>query len=1493
MNLIKFTTTSYSLPFAKANISTLINNSTDLIYAQKEDCIEVLRFVPTEADLQQTSVTNSFNQIGSNGYRVYITYFSVRDPSLGTINAGIQLEIDLNTPDVTTPTSSPTSSVTVEPVTRTAWTPPATPTLPAQGALSANFVSIYGQTVILPYIIADIDAAHRSVPLTTHILGGVASVTNAASNYIKAKAVAFGGGNIPSYTLAQLYVNGVQQVSGYSVTGGLRPSIELYTTLPSTGIQSVSFVITTTGSAEWIPTTSLECSGGVRFINGSCRGFAVGPSAIYVEETSAYYGPYNITVTASGCTPNTYIAESRLANSYISGGQYQILNNGNNFYYTFNGQSNTNPVYGYNVPGNSFLATAGTSGKAVYDVFIDLTVTDPLTSATIPFKIYTPYTFAVTGQPIWIQTVLPDSNSIVYVRVDWGDGVINTYDNSLNSELYFSHTYTSASNTPYTVKVSGSTYTNNYVLTATQRFYIQDTYSDLNLEDYDETLGIYLKLPYSKEEVNVGSNEWATANNANAALNKLESNFEYLNRITDAIKKSPNLNLVEWLRDLVRYPTWNNSLSGSSAYYNLSGNYVGVIPANSIVDFKSFKNGLAAPDYNNYIAYDNGLVQIRRNNYNNTLVNQLTSVTNNSVPINAYGVEAEGKNLYVLASTKEGGGNSPASVYKFYIDGNITPTNQVGGSPGLLQDPNNFSVQPLPTTIKVFNGSVYVGDIGNRCIKVYNSALTYTNTIYTDALSPYDVISFDVNPSTEDIYILGKIAAPNVPVLVSVSTSAVPNTEFETQYRVTWNHDGERLNQTASVTANFNVYGLIEGGGGYSLIGSLSSDLTPYTDPKLTTYVFTTSAVYNSFTVEAIGIDGVVTSGQSSSKVIPNDVKFPSPYKLFVYSTNNALLSTLTIPQVPSTASIKRLIIDPAGTFMYVITSDNVYKYTTRGIYVNKMLSPSKSVTSLGIAENIVTGFIDANYYFYVVTNKRIFKFTDVPITEEVVDNSLVNSFYSAISTVSINENEYITDWVYNKSIQPLLYKHEILAKSINNKYVITFDGTDNLSSFTTRPLSASELINSLSADASNYIHSNEIVSSAVVNRSLGKLHDVQEAILNLLRPEVVQTPTSYTTNILGKVTAAQGNVIVQPVTPIPGPPVPPEPEPLPVLFSFASAIYVGNVYSELYGGSARYGNDFVITVDVINALSSCELVVDLANSVGGSTFDDALQLTIKHEDEIIFTSSTDNTAIYSIPLSSVLTIDSASIAADGVSGTYTARFTIDLSVGSILSTDNIIPKLTVTTTNGYLYTTLFKTAIMDNSYPSTSVVLSGISGSDIPFVGITNNTLGGYLKNNPYAQHSWTIDGTVDSVNPAINFVPATSSIVVSATRLIQGESELVIGLSRVTVPAPDVPTYTLVTNITQTNGDAIGNGYIIGSGSFPAGTIAPIYAVATYGSFSRAGSLNQNVFVLSGIGTWNDWVSGPTGSLQYNVENAGGRYDGTVFIDGNKTIDVAFKHF
>ncbi len=185
-------------------------------------------------------------------------------------------------------------------------------------------------------------------------------------------------------------------------------------------------------------------------------------------------------------------------------------------------------------------------------------------------------------------------------------------------------------------------------------------------------------------------------------------------------------------------------------------------------------------------------------------------------------------------------------------------------------------------------------------------------------------------------------------------------------------------------------------------------------------------------------------------------------------------------------------------------------------------------------SEKIVTAFIDENFYIYLATSSRIFKYTDVPIPVELFNRGVISGLYVPLSSYLIGDNELIQDWVYNRSISQIINNHEILAKSVNLKYVITLDNNNNLLSFNTRELSGQDLVNSLSATEDNYIHSNEIVSSAVINRALNRIYNIQESILNEIKPEIIIQDSSASRNILGLVTAAVGNVIYQYIQPPP-----------------------------------------------------------------------------------------------------------------------------------------------------------------------------------------------------------------------------------------------------------------------------------------------------------------------------------------------------------------------
>ena len=638
------------------------------------------------------------------------------------------------------------------------------------------------------------------------------------------------------------------------------------------------------------------------------------------------------------------------------------------------------------------------------------------------------------------------------------------------------------------------------------------------------------------------------------------------------------------------------------------------------------------------------------------------------------------------------------------------------------------------------------------------------------------------------------------------------------------------------------------------------------------------------------------------------------------------------------------------------------------------------------MAEKLVTAFIDENFYIYLVTPSRIIKYTDVPVPIELFDRGLISGLYVPLSSYLIGENELIQDWVYNKSIAQILNNHEILAKSINAKYVITLDNNNNLLSFETRDLSGQDVVNSLSASENNFIHSNELVSSAVINRALNKIYNIQESILNEIKPEIVVEDSLYINNVLGLVTASESNIIYQYVQP---PPIflsQPQNASLIVgdtatfsvsvssasanayveyqwyyngtaiegasaatytisdvqlinkgyytcqaadnvktitsnsaylavsletLFSFASAVYVGNLYSNLYNNASRYGNTYKAGVHLINATSAVVVEFDISETNGGPNFSETVYYTVLQDDIPITSGKTTNATVIKVPLSATLTTTSDTIQSDGYPNTYAAKLEIDLTVGATTTDLKHVPKVKIytspavplgATSDGYLYNASFTNPISSGTIlNSNSVTVYGLSGKRVNFGSINNNTLGGYYGTNPYIDQHWSIDGVADTVNPVVNYTPvSTNSVTLSATRRTNlGETSLTYNLYRNAVTVPDVPYYVLTITTTQiyyglTGAKSPGNGYAIGNGAFKAGTIAPFFGVATYGWFGRTNNtaLNTaNAFKYGGVGVLNE----PVGSVVYTLQHTGGdggRADGQIYMDGNKTIDIGFKH-
>lgn len=1518
------------------------------------------------------TATDSNSNTGSRSYVLTITA-AVVQPS--TSDTPPNFSLTPETPDTKSFKYIKGISYTSAPINATIYTQ----------TLGAQLVTANGQPIIINVVNAD------------------------SNNHVIPKGVTVKLYDISGNVLKSFYTGDVG-------TSGTVTSINLYYTPASnTPVFTASISMNNQGTG-WVPYFTLSATGTSRIVQGSFHANVFGPDI----------GNFGTGLFAGGNKNDTYLRQADVLD--LNG---MPLTTGQHFVPRINGQGFNNPNYGALLASTGIPTygpeigyvqinsnTTGTDyGKKIIDTIIDFTVAEhPLIQSSVPLNLYTPYTFALTNQPVWIQTVPPYANNTAngytsYV-VNWGDGsALQTFDTHLTPKAaaYFTHAYTTQRDTPYTVLVSAynsSGVGGSKVLMTTAylsaQYYIQNKFPEISITDYSKTLGTTPILPYDKSNVEIGSNEWAVADNINAVLQKLNSNFEYLNVITKAIKRTPQFEVVEWLADFIQYPTWNTLLSGSNQYTNLSSTSpynLGIAPG-KIQEFKSYKSPFSAPDYYNYIIYTTldyfSFVEIRNNDYNNTKILTLSSFIPNSDRFNAYSVDVSGTNFYLLA---QGLLNNGVALYRYsldYTNGNAYVVNQIGGSNGSIADPYNFgageSKTEIPTEIKAYNNKVYVGDKANHCIKVYNSSLTYLTTIYDSKLSAYNVSPFDIDQSTNNIYMLGTIKAPNTPVIVSASVSATTATDGSIipQYGIIWNHDGLRLSsEYDSNSANFVVYGQAENSGdNYVQIDTvLNKMISTYKSvPKLTKYIFQDATKFTGFKIQALGKYTGFDSDLSSNIITPNKDAFPSPYTVFVFNENNDLINTLSIPEVPPTANIIKLLVEPTGVFYYIVTDSYIYKYTTAGVFVNRINNPSVEIGSLN--EPITTAFIDDNSYFYVATASRVFKFIDLPSTSNLFNTDNAALYYSPLSTYLVGENELIQDWVYNKSLNKVLQNHEILAKSINSKYIITVDKDNNLVSFNIRGLSGNEIITSLSATEDNFIHSNEIVSSAVINRAIDRIYNIQETILEAITPELIIDAPSGFNNVIGKntVTTPLSTIFryIQPTPIISSQPVSQyvtkdqnatftylvssaNPDSLvaqwyfngtaivgasatgasaltglsytvlsaqltdignyyciasdnirtlqsntahlsvtlETLFAFASAAAIGNLYSAIPNKlPSRYGDDYSFTFEAINMPLSASLIINLGETQGAAKwyFVNSVHVTISQDTTPIYTTSTSNSSIIVLPLSAYLTTDSSYTQADGYPGTYSAKFSVDLVVGSITDGNVIVPRVIASVSDGYLYNAFFRNALSAGPLHLDTAILTVYQTSGAAaYAGISNNSLGGYINPNPYISHTWCIDGVSSAVrtnNPFLQLTPtSTISSTISTTRATcPGESEVTLGYSRKVPTTVPVPKYTITG---QTMVVAQGNGYVLGGGTYSAGTIVTVRNVGTYldgNSTKLPGESASSPLIITGPGCYD--VNRYTSYSQGNAINLRGdpdtNYTGAsmfdTYMDGNKTVIAYF---
>ena len=196
----------------------------------------------------------------------------------------------------------------------------------------------------------------------------------------------------------------------------------------------------------------------------------------------------------------------------------------------------------------------------------------------------------------------------------------------------------------------------------------------------------------------------------------------------------------------------------------------------------------------------------------------------------------------------------------------------------------------------------------------------------------------------------------------------------------------------------------------------------------------------------------------------------------------------------------------------YFITRNNIYKKlvnspnNTIGKYLlNRFNLTNEQFATFDTVPATVDG-VDYDYNFtlsYSLTAGKLSLFQDNLNAVSILTNDVFDVY--PLSGITINKEEYLQNWVINKSISKLLTNHMRLRDNISSKFLFTQDvipGDTLLAG--TRYLLPPELMSLyFDQDVTNYIGVNEIFQNNIINRPFENIFNIQQNLLAALDADV------------------------------------------------------------------------------------------------------------------------------------------------------------------------------------------------------------------------------------------------------------------------------------------------------------------------------------------------------------------------------------------------------
>jgi hypothetical protein len=255
----------------------------------------------------------------------------------------------------------------------------------------------------------------------------------------------------------------------------------------------------------------------------------------------------------------------------------------------------------------------------------------------------------------------------------------------------------------------------------------------------------------------------------------------------------------------------------------------------------------------------------------------------------------------------------------------------------------------------------------------------------------------------------------------------------------------------------------------------------------------------------------------------PIDISVNNTGNIYVLTDNNKLISysnnfttkTITDLLAPVQGEYYKNIetSNVNGDIFYLISNQNVYKkfYSSIddiiGSYIFYRFNVSAGEDIKAFIPLINTKDSDSNVIFSTYNDAGKFSMYCDNINLDTVLATNNFDIYS-LDSIQIKVDEYVQNWVFNKSFAKLLSNHIRLRNLIFSRFLYEPDSRGNLAYRGTRYMMPDELgIITFDQKLINSIGCNEIFQNIIVNRVLKIIYDAQVSILDMLQADVQQAP--------------------------------------------------------------------------------------------------------------------------------------------------------------------------------------------------------------------------------------------------------------------------------------------------------------------------------------------------------------------------------------------------